>query len=453
MFDFLLSADRKTRKQAEHWLEMAQRVHDFRKDLLSAAQLQSLASAMGELKTRVKQKQKAEPVQAAIVSLEAVMRQLGGRIYPTTSLSENVEFFLVAAIVILGLRAYFIQPFKIPTNSMWPTYYGMTAEVFDPKAEPGLLNKAARLVGLGAMNYSLKAPADGEVLIPAFRYGPTGFAAAYNERSGRSFFVFPTVMRDYTLAVGNERVQLSVPADWGRSEYGFDDVINKTFSGQPNALYRAWQKAVAEGRTVETSIIRTHSGGETVDVRVYWIPIGKTVQKGEKILSFDILTGDLLFVDRLTYNFMPPKVGEGFVFHTRQIPGIGIDQYYIKRLVGLPGDLLEVRRPSPGPTDGEQHQLAKANDGQLYRNGKPITGADAFNKNANKIGKYPGYTAGGLLAFDQQLTVPPESFFAMGDNSPNSSDGRVWGFIPDKEVVGKPLFIYYPITSRWGLAK
>ena len=59
-----------------------------------------------------------------------VLRRTGGAIYPKTALIENVEFFLVAAIVILGIRTYFVQPFKIPTNSMWPTYNGMTPQVY-----------------------------------------------------------------------------------------------------------------------------------------------------------------------------------------------------------------------------------------------------------------------------------------------------------------------------------
>ena len=457
MFDFLLSEEKKMRRNAAHWLEMAERVHDYRRDLLSAAQLQQLEDAQGELKKLTKDGSKAGALRESIERLEKALRQCGGRIYPANSLVENVEFFLVAAIVILGMRAYFVQPFKIPTNSMWPTYYGMTAEVFQPGEEPGLLGKAARLVGLGAINYAMKAPADGEVLVPVFRYelqdGQSYIAAAYTERPGRSFFIFPTTLREYTFAVGNETVKLSVPADWGRSEYGFDDVINKTFSaGQPDILARAWQQAVAGGRKIETSIVPFQSGGKTVDARVYWLPMNKTVRKGDRIVSFDILTGDLLFVDRLTYNFFPPKVGQGFVFHTRQIPGIGVDQYYVKRLVGLPGDTLEVRRPKAGIADGEQ-QVLGASEGQLFRNGRPIQGAEAFTKNANKDGKYPGYTAGGRLSFGQILSVPDNSFFAMGDNSPNSSDGRVWGFVPDKEVVGRPLFIYYPLTKRWGLAR
>ncbi|MDB6115544.1 MAG: lepB, partial [Lacunisphaera sp.] len=42
---------------------------------------------------------------------------------------------------------------------------------------------------------------------------------------------------------------------------------------------------------------------------------------------------------------------------------------------------------------------------------------------------------------------------AMGDNSLESADSRFWGFVPEKDVVGRPLFIYYPLTKRWGPAK
>ena len=434
MFDFLLSEEKKLRRSTAQWLEMAQRVHDYRRDQLTAAQLQQLESARVELKKATKDGTKSAGLKAGIERLEKALVECGGRIYPTNSLVENVDFFLVAAIVILGLRAYFVQPFKIPTNSMWPTYYGMTSEVFKAGEELGLPAKAARLVTMGASNYTLKAPADGEVMIP---FSPNG-QAAYTERAGRTMFVFPAVLHEYVISVGGEMVRVTVPADWARSgDFGFESVISKTyFGGSRSALYRAWQAAANSQR------------GKPV----YWLSTGRQVRKGEAILSFDILTGDMLFVDRISYNFFPPKVGQGFVFHTRQIPGIGADQYYVKRLVGLPGDTMEIRRPTSMGANGAQSQMGTT-DGQLFRNGRPIDGADAFVKNANKEGLYPGYTAAGRLSFGQTLTVPEASYFAMGDNSPNSADGRSWGFVPDKEVVGRPLFIYYPITKRWGPAK
>jgi len=57
------------------------------------------------------------------------------------------------------------------------------------------------------------------------------------------------------------------------------------------------------------------------------------------------------------------------------------------------------------------------------------------------------------LAVGKTMTVPPHSFLALGDNSANSLDGRFWGFVPEKDVIGRPLFIYYPFTLRWGPAR
>lgn len=439
MFDFLRSEDSKLRRSARHWLELAQRIHDYRRDQLTPGQGGGLLAAMEEVRRLVREKAPGGTLRPAIGRLEGAMRTCGGRIYPTTSLVENVEFFLVAAIVILGLRAYFIQPFKIPTNSMWPSYYGMTSEVFAAGEEPGLLRKAARLVTLGARNYTIQAPAEGEVLVPIFRSG----MPAYTEKPGRSLFIFPTLMREYTIMIGGQTTTLTVPTDWAQSEFGYDDVLEKTlFAGQRNGLLRAAQ-AANDGNRIESSMMEVTAGGRRVEARVFWVPTGKFVKPGEDVLSFDILTGDLLFVDRMSYNFVKPAIGSGFVFKTENInspemqdaSGNQIRQYYVKRLVGQPGDRLEVRPPA------------------LYRNGQPIEGSAAFAKNARREGLYPGYTnAGTYLEIGREVTVPEHSYFAMGDNSPRSKDSRMWGFVPEKDVVGRPLFIYYPLTKRWGFA-
>ena len=449
MFDFLFSAEKKMRHTAANWLEMAERVHDYRRDQLSEAQGMKLQTATGELKARLKDKAAPGVLQKGIEDLEAAMREAGGRIYPANSLVENVEFFLVAAIVILGMRAYFVQPFKIPTNSMWPTYYGMTAESFQPGEEPGIVRRIARLLTLGATNYTVTAPADGEVMIPITRYGQP----AFTDKPGRTMWVFPAMMREYIFMVGGQQAKVTVPADF---QGEFAQVLDRSFKSGSASLYGIIQAAAHAGQ-LESSIIRS---GQGEDIRVYWVPTGKKVRQGEAIMSFDILTGDLLFVDRLTYNFFPPKIGSGFVFKTENIhspemldsSGNQISQYYVKRLVGEPGNTLEIRRPVPAITDGSDAAIG-SRDGQLYRNGRPIDGAAAFGKNARKEGLYPGYTADNLLGFGQVVTVPANSFFALGDNSPRSKDGRAWGFVPDKDVVGRPLFIYYPLTSRWGLAK
>ncbi|MDP2136648.1 MAG: signal peptidase I, partial [Candidatus Didemnitutus sp.] len=202
----------------------------------------------------------------------------------------------------------------------------------------------------------------------------------------------------------------------------------------------------------ESSMMTVTSGNRRQDQRVFWIPLGKKVRKGETIVSFDIHTGDLLFVDRFTYNFFPPRVGQGFVFKTGNIAELQADEgdkYFIKRLVGLPGDKLEIRTPS-FLRDGGNKAADPA--GQLFRNGAPITGTDAFAANALKTGDYPGYVNHGLLGPGRVAEVPSSSYMVLGDNSPRSKDSRYWGYVPDKDVVGRPLFIYYPFSKRWGAA-
>ena len=446
MFEFLLSEEKKMRRHAANWLEVADRVHKFRRDQLTPVQGQQLLGAAGELKARLGEKADASRLKMAIEKLEGVLRETGGRLYPASSLVENVEFFVVAAIVILGLRAYFVQPFKIPTNSMWPSYHGMTHELFADGREPGVLERAGRLVAFGATHFSATAEADGEILIPVNR----DLRVPYSEKPGRTFGLIPTMRREYQFMVGGAISRFEVPL-----EFDFDRVIEEAFGGEKQDFVAAVQARIASsGRQPESSTIVTTLSGRNYDQRVFWVPTGKKVRRGEKVVSFDIHTGDLLFVDRFTYNFFPPKVGQGFVFKTENIVspamqtrnGDQVKQYYIKRLVGGPGDSLEIKTSKTAEDSGS------AGVPMLLRNGSAITGAPAFAANAERRGNYPGYVAGGLLAPGNVAQVPPHMFMALGDNSPRSQDSRFWGYIPEKDVVGKPLFIYYPFSRRWGVA-
>ncbi|HVS52328.1 MAG TPA: signal peptidase I [Opitutaceae bacterium] len=423
----LADANQKMRDNAANWLELADKVYHFRRDVLPNAQLAELQSRTGELRALLKERAGAEKLKIAIERLEDVLRRTGGAIYPKTALVENVEFFLVAAIVILGIRTYFVQPFKIPTNSMWPTYNGMTPEVFrSPAEEPGTLAQAARLVAFGARPKRVDAPTDGEVLIPLVSSEGSAFVP-YRSVPGRTWLVFPTTLKEYTLLVGREPVTVQVPAD-----FDFEWAVRDAFF--PNATPSRDPARIDLGRLLAQSKDAISVDGG----RARLLPTGKRVRQGERVLAFDIVTGDQLFVDRMSYHFVRPSVGSGFVFRTGNIPGIANvygDQYYIKRLVGVPGDELAVK------------------DFRVYRNGAPITGSSAFEKNATREGNYVGYRNEGLLSVGQTVHVLPHSYFAMGDNSSNSADGRFWGFVPAKDVVGRPLFVYFPFTRHWGPAR
>jgi signal peptidase I len=427
MFGWFASQEKKMREHAGNWLELADKVYHYRRDVLPEAEVQQLQGRTSELQVMLKERAGAEKLKLGIERLEEVLRRTGGAIYPKSALVENVEFFLVAALVILGIRAYFVQPFKIPTNSMWPTYSGMTPEVFARQEdEPGIIARGLRLVTFGAQRYSMNAPASGEVLIPIVG-GGSRVMIPFRNVPGRTWLVLPTTLKEYTLVVGGRPVTVEVPADfdfeWAVRDAFFPEERNSRDPGGTDLA-----RLIARQRDTISA-----EGGQ-----IRFLRTGKNVRAGERVLAFDIITGDQLFVDRMSYHFVPPSVGDGFVFRTGNIPGIAQvygDQYYIKRLVGTPGDTLEVK------------------DYGLLRNGKPITGAKVFAGNAERSGNYVGYRNEGLLAKGETLKVGAYQYFAMGDNSANSADGRVWGFVPAKDVVGRPLAVYFPFTKHWGPAR
>jgi signal peptidase I len=428
MFGLFSSVEKQMRANATNWLELADKIFHYRRDEISAADRADLQQKSEQLRAQLRDKADASKLKLGIEALEPALRRSGGKFYPRSTLQEYVEFFVVAAIVILGLRAYFVQPFKIPTNSMWPTYYGMTAEVFpSEKDEPGPLARAARLVAFGATRRSVDAPVDGDVWIPVGgnRQGGIVSSAVVD---GRTWLVVPAKVQQITLRVGDQLVPVQVPLD-----FRFDAVALEAFFPGAKDLAEQIHARIAQRQAVMGELPASRNGGRAAPVT--WVNTGKRVKKGERVLSFDVMTGDQLFVDRASYHFVRPEVGSGFVFRTGNIPGVGTDQYYIKRLVGVPGDELEIR------------------DGTLLRNGAPITGSAAFDKNAKREGLYRGYVHQHALAEGRRVEISENGYYAMGDNSTDSADSRYWGEVPYKDVVGRPLFIYYPFTKRWGPAR
>ncbi len=136
------------------------------------------------------------------------------------------------------------------------------------------------------------------------------------------------------------------------------------------------------------------------------------------------LEGDRIFVDKVSYRFRSPNRGDIIVFKYPVDP----KKDFVKRLVGLPGDQIEIKK------------------GKIILNGEtldetPFSEHYYYNRNDWDYGKE-----------GQIIHVPEESYFALGDNSAQSSDSRFWGFVPAKNIVGKAFFIWWP-PKRVKLAK
>jgi len=132
--------------------------------------------------------------------------------------------------------------------------------------------------------------------------------------------------------------------------------------------------------------------------------------------------GDRLVIEKVAYRFRPPAAGEVIVFEPPallQAYGYSADRAFIKRIIGTPGDRVEV------------HQ------GKVYRNDQPLT--------EPYIAESPTYEM-------PSVTVPPNQVFVMGDNRNNSNDSHVWGFLPQKNIIGRAIFRFWT-PERFGALK
>ena len=397
------------RKQAKELLHMAGKVYHYRRDVLSEAQLTELETAVNELEALYLKKDAEVPkLAAAIENLDDLLRKIGGKIYPKTFWSDNLEVILVAAILVIGFRTFFFQPFIIPTNSMYPTYNGMTYKIHDEEeASPGGIKKTFNLLRFGARHKGLVAKNDGRLLIPVAPVRNIRKESIFLGQSvpGRKWLVFPTKLNEYTFYVGDQPYTLHTPGT-----FNMNALLNEAFSSDKFVPFDKSPSGIA------------------LDTGLY-------LKANDPILSFDINLGDALFVDRISYHFRRPKVGDPFVFRTNEISRDLGDKYFIKRIAGIGGESLEIV------------------NGALLANGKPRDEVDAFVLNAEKTDGYKGYTNRDLLAEGRQLKIPEGSYVALGDNSGDSNDSRTWGFVPGDAVIGKAIFIYYPFTSHWGPAQ
>jgi signal peptidase I len=123
--------------------------------------------------------------------------------------------------------------------------------------------------------------------------------------------------------------------------------------------------------------------------------------------------GEFVIVNKLAYRWEEPQRGDIIVFRFPLNP----DKRYIKRVIGIEGDSIEVR------------------DGQVYLN--------ALLLEEPYIVAAPNYA--------NEWQVPENKFFVLGDNRNNSNDSKNWGMLEEDLVIGKAEFIYWPIEEMGGV--
>lgn len=306
---------------------------------------------------------------------------------------EYLEVLVVAVGIAFGIRALFLQPFKIPTGSMQPTLYGIHATPMERDKPPAPPRQA-----LDFLHYSKR------------------YAHAEVERTGPLEGVYPARP---AIPLWPSSVVRVAGRDYRLPGRPSENAPGSVYSYIHAPSTRRGQHYYEEGDTLAHAVLKL---------------------------------GDHLFVNRWHYSFQDPRRGDITVFVTTDIQGREgrplSGRYYIKRLVGLPGEDLKIV--------GRRLHV-RERGGDAFR---PITGTDhpAFDRIYSQEGGYAGHmhTAHGVhgqfLKDDQDVFhVPENHYFMLGDNTDNSRDSRFWGAVPRENLVGPACFVWWPFSERWGV--
>ena len=162
-----------------------------------------------------------------------------------------------------------------------------------------------------------------------------------------------------------------------------------------------------------------------------------------------LLAGDFILVNKFAYGLRvpilnntfleigKPERGDVIVFHYPPDPSID----YIKRVIGVPGDKIDYRDKQLY-VNGEKLDMAFVENYQYVGSGLNMVYAKRYKEELD--GKaHDILIEEDTIVVDAEVEVPPGHYFAMGDNRDNSRDSRVWGFVPENNLVGKAFFIWW----------
>src|SRR4051812_21052172 len=376
-FNWILSP---TVRHADQMAKHVRKILNGQRDVLAPQAVTKVEAALNELCATTRGKLDRRAVEAKMTELETVANTWLKQ-YPHSGIRENVDVLLVAIAVAMAIRTFFIQPFKIPTGSMQPTLFGITPNQYGPQDT----------------DFTPPDPITGFF---SFWYRGISYTHVVAKTDGH-VEDFDMVPKKFLL---------------------FNLKQSFVFAGEK---YTVWFPP--EDMFLRAGLAR---GGQIIP---------REFKKGEDLIKLRVVSGDHLFVDRVTYNFRQPKRGEIIVFQTKGIDTLPQDQFYIKRLVGLGGEHVRIGDDRHLRINGKRLDASTPHFEKVYSfEGPPRESTYSGHVN-NKIAHEYGF--GGDLApkfrdENEEFVVAPNHYIVMGDNTMNSSDSRTWGDFAQENVIG-----------------
>jgi signal peptidase I len=391
-----------TAREASDLTKHVRKLLNAQRDILTPQAVDAVEASLKNAETALKTSSDKAVIEESAKQLEVTANKWL-KPYPNAGLRENVEVLLVAIVVAMAIRTFFLQPFKIPTGSMQPTLFGATSKdvADDPNFKmPNIWGQIADGLIRGRFYDEWIADADGEVV-------------AISPPQHLSMFINK---RQVTVQYAGQ-AQPTTKTFWFTPE--------DTGSGDP------FRRALRQ-----------------------------QFRKGEPIIRLVDTTGDHLFVDRVTYNFRKPKRGEIIVFKTQGIAGLDQSQFYIKRLIGLPNEKVSICDDPPRHAciNGKPLTAADPHFENIYSFDPKESARDSVysghvREPVSNLEAWVFQTHAPqphLATPDDPIPVRPGHYLVFGDNTVNSLDSRYWGDLPQENVIGKSWFVYWPIGPRFG---
>ncbi len=381
----------KTIRQATEMHRQVRKHLSHQRDLLGPGAIDGLTNAMAAMESAIASGGDKAALTKQMEELEKAANKWL-KPYPNASIRENIEVFLVAIAVAVGIRTFFVQPFKIPTGSMQPTLFGVTFEALQSAEEiPGTVARFFEFWIRGISYAHERATADGAV----------------SSISRPTKFLLFNLKQEYVA--GGARKTIWFPED---RIFDYAGVSQGRF-------YRQGEDIIPP--------TRVRSGDHLFVNRLTYN--FRKPKRGEIIVFATAGTAipqqDQFYIKRLV-----ALGGEKI--------SIGDDQHLIvngRRLDASTEHFenvytFEIDQPPPNGLSG---YFGHANDVTGKRLLGPMANLAPYFRDSHSV-----------------YEVPQGAYLAFGDNTLNSSDSRAWGPVPQSNVIGKSFFVYWPITGRFG---
>ncbi len=392
------------------------RYYRYNRTSLTEEKAKQITTLITDLKESLLQWKKQE-----VIELTTKTKSLGEGLdgFNREAALEIIESFFVIMVVFLGIRTYYLQPFRIPTGSMQPTLNGITIHDIDEKDIPSAPQRWLEAVTHGREYVNIKLD------------------------------------RPKTIKKLKTEQHLLL---FTRTVITFDDNSTVTVPCAEGALIDYFEKK---------------------GIKQYGQY--RPMKAGETLICAKIDAGDMVVVNRMAYHFRKPELGETFVFDTRGIntnmpmkmPDQSNASHFIKRLCGLPGDTLEIKQPNLY-INGEIAQapyiqrvaacLAPYNSTGYNQETRPVLNIKPGDSPDKKVYKEHKYEFD-LISYPQMaisedkpafvLKNPTDNpnareYAALGDNTENSKDSRYWGPVRQYNILGPAVFTVWPFAPHWG---